>query len=111
MALSLKQLQGAIDFWLIKDERLGNESPPVDIASGGLQKLGALPPVLYDDQDHAINAWLVTAMEYGRANAGKHFNWVTKPTLDRWQITATDAGHSHRLVSDRFSVFARIVVA
>lgn len=109
--MTLKELTEEFETGLIHDDYL-QSNIIVDIASGGLQLKGAQPPVLCDTKETALDLWGSTARQYQYGlPAGTKFRWIEKPTLDLWKITITDARGTHRLVSDRFTVFARIIVA
>jgi hypothetical protein len=108
---SLKEVMESFERDLMRDDAIPSDVI-IDIASGGVQARGAQPPVLCTDIEMAVRLWRMGAAEYAESQPrGTRFKWIDKPTLDRWQITITDAKVTHRLVSDRYAVFARIAVA
>lgn len=82
----------------------------VDIVSGGVRRKGGPLPVLYADQERAIDEWH-TAAERTALDCGARYRWIEKPTLRQYQMTISDVPATQRATDSRWCVESRIVFA
>lgn len=80
----------------------------LDLVSGGIRRKGAPLPVLYADQERAVDEWFADLF----ANAellGPRYRWIEKPELRQYAMTISDVPAMHRATDSRWVVESRIV--
>lgn len=91
------------------DKVLEDGDRQIELCSGGERKLGKPLPALYADPSDAIDAWLYSARTL--APRRSRFCWVSRPRLDTYQITMTDAKRTHRVAADRHVVTSTLILS
>lgn len=83
----------------------------VDVVSGGVRRKGAPLPLLYADQERAIDDWLDAAETTALSCVCAKFRWIEKPALRQYQMTISDVPATQRATDSRWCVESRIVFA
>lgn len=81
----------------------------VDVVSGGIRRKGGPLPVLYADQERAVDEWLDAVETAALDCVCVKYRWIEKPMLRQYQMTISDVPATQRVTDARWVVESRIV--
>jgi len=108
--MSLDTVRSAIEAVCPVRDDVATEGNTFRLTSGGVAESLFQEPAFWASDKLACEAFRDQALAFLKAKNAVGHRMLDGPHLDKWQITVTDAKHTHRIAEPRWSVTCKIAI-